>query len=161
MNKLRPLLAGLLLLTGCSHYHKGQGGELPFTTLYVAPIRNQSLAPQAQALLSKELIETLLNDGRVEIVSRDQAEVTLEIIVTDYSRSVAATEESDASIALSYTLGLSAHCNLIDNKSGAPYFQKRSVNTTINNLTASEYQGMPFLTKNLAKKIKDLVVNVW
>tara|TARA_B100001248_G_scaffold262528_2_gene259163 strand:- start:26533 stop:27018 length:486 start_codon:yes stop_codon:yes gene_type:complete len=161
MNKIRFLLASLLLLSGCSHYQKGQGAELAFSTLYVAPVRNDSMAPQAQALLSKQLMETLMGDGRVELTSKESADATLEITLSKYSRSISATQEQDASLAQSYTLTLEAHCDLIDNESGTPYFHKRSVSATVNSLAPSEYQGMPFLTNNLAKKIKDLVLNVW
>ena len=37
----------LLILSGCSSYQMGIPDKLPFATIYVEPVENQTFAPQA------------------------------------------------------------------------------------------------------------------
>ena len=96
LSAFRQFLHGLGLcvaiagLAGCSHYQLGTGGALAFRTLYVAPIENKTLLPQAHALVSTVLREELLRDGRVTLVNvPEQADATLSLVLSDYHRDVA------------------------------------------------------------------------
>src|SRR4051812_3565742 len=89
MNRF-PLLAFCLLsfacafLGACAHYQLGTaGGKLSFTTLYIEPVANKSMLPQAQAILSTQLRETFERDGRVTLVNSPQgADATLKVVLT-------------------------------------------------------------------------------
>ena len=66
------LIAGLALLAfvgGCANYQLGTGGKLTFATLYLEPVANHTTLPQAQALVSSQLRERFLRDGRVTLVN--------------------------------------------------------------------------------------------
>ena len=87
MPALRPLslvlclLLALLAGPGCSHYQLGTGtpGKLTFSTLYIEPVENKTLLPQARALLSTQLRAAFARDGRISLVnSPEAADATLD-----------------------------------------------------------------------------------
>src|SRR4051812_26905059 len=81
---------------GCSHYQLGTDAKLAFTTLYIEPIANKTLLPQAQALMSTQLRERFARDGRVTLVNSPQgADATLTVSINDYHRNPATVREDD------------------------------------------------------------------
>jgi hypothetical protein len=165
---LSGLLLGLTLLTACSHYRLGTGGgTLAFQTLYVAPVENKTLLPQAVALLSTALRDEFLHDGRVRLVnSPEQADATLSLTLTDYHRDVATVRPGDTGLARSFTLTLGAAATLHDNRAGRDLFTRRPIDAgrdayTDSGQLQSEYQSLPLLAGALAKKISHTALDVW
>ena len=170
MNFIPSLLffiINLSLLTGCSHYHWGSPRIcLPFHTLYIAPVNNESFAPQAQALLSDYLVAFFQQAGVKVVNCEEQAEATLSINLINFERSMATTKNKDTFVARSFNVNLTAFCSLINNCSETPFFCNIPVESSINALTdeglqAIEYQDMPVITRQLAYSIKELVINHW
>ena len=128
--------------------------------------QNQSTAPQAQALLTRNLIEAFLRDGRLSIANIDRAEATLRVTLSHFNRRFAATQEADTALGRSFGLTLEATATLVDNASGKTYFRDRiftadDIAYADSGLNQAEYQAIPRLAQNLANKIKDSVVNTW
>ena len=163
---LAPVI-GLLFLAGCAHYRLGDTGKLAFTTIYVAPARNISRLPQAQAILTTQVREALAQDGRVALANSPQsADATLEIVIRDYHRDVASVRETDTALARKFTLTLAVDCTLRDNRNGTVYFADRPIDTQRDAFTdggqiQAEYQAVPLLAESLAKKITRAVLDVW
>ena len=170
-----PLLLACLAC-GCSHYQLGTEGKLAFTTLYIAPVQNKVLLPQAQAVVSSQLREAFLRDGRVELVdSPAAADAVLTVVITDYHRDMIATRESDIGLASKFAITLGATCALRDNRSGRDYFQSRLINAerdayTDNGQPSSpltgdqlqaEYNNVPLLAASLADRVAHIVLDVW
>lgn len=153
--------------TGCANYHLGTTGRLGFSTLYVAPVQNRTLLPQAPAILSTALREKLLRDGRVTLVnSPAAAEATLEVIVKDYHRELLAARTDDTGLARKFSLVLDTTCTLRDNRTGQPLFADRPVQVRRDSFTdggqlQSEYQALPLLAQSLAEKVSHAVLDVW
>lgn len=165
---LASVLFATLLAAGCAHYQLGNARRnLPFHNLYVKPVINRSYAPQAQALLSDQLRRTLQQQGDIKIVSDEaSADVTLEVVLTDYSRTILSTSDQDTYLANSYLLELTAQCTLAGTTLTVIYFYEKPVTATVqvqvgNSLVVSEYQNMPVLTRELATKINNLVISSW
>jgi hypothetical protein len=164
-------LLGAALLSalagGCSHYQLGTGGKLTFTTLYVEPVANQTLLPQAQTLLSTHLRERFARDGRVTLVnSPEGADATLKVTINDYHREVATVNKQDTGLADKFTLTFGATCTLRDNRADRALFENRLVSTHRDAFTEggqlqSEYQTLPLLTESLAERIAHAVLDVW
>jgi hypothetical protein len=168
----RPFAFGLLTLAcaflgGCSHYQLGTGGKLSFATLYVEPVANKTMLPQAQAILSTHLREAFLRDGRVTLVNSPQgADATLKVVLTDYRREVATVREDDTGLARKFKLTLSARCTLRDNRTDKILFADRPVNTHRDAFTDggqlhSEYQTLPLLAESLTDKVVHAALDVW
>lgn len=158
----------LFLITGsaCSNYRLGQPGELPFKSVYVEPVINQTYAPQVQALLTDNIIESLLQVGRVRVTSKENADAILHVRVVNYYRNVSATMTQDTGRAQSFDLTLIADVDLQNARTGAYYFKDRPVSATQQafvqgGFQTAEYQAMPVLTRELARKINDIVTSVW
>lgn len=160
-------LAALALVLGaCSHYRLGPPGELPFRTLYVKPVKNNSFAPQAGALLTTQTISDLQSHANLKIVEDPTADATLEIIIMSYDREVSAPQRQDTGLAESYLLIMECKLTLTDNRSGKVLMQDRLVRAeqqafVQGGFQIAEYQAMPVLTREVAKKIDDAVISVW
>src|ERR1700710_508748 len=71
---------GFLLPAGCANYQLGTGAKLKFTTLFIAPVIGKTVIPQAQALVTTQLREAFIRDGRVALAdSADAADAVLRI----------------------------------------------------------------------------------
>jgi hypothetical protein len=169
-------LALFVLLAGCSHYQFGTQGRLDFTTVYVAPVANKTLLPQAQAVMTTQLREALEKDGRVTLVNSPQAaDVTLSVVLVSYRRDVAAVREADTGLASKFTLTLGATCTLRDNRRGRAYFENRPVTVERDVFTdngqpwspltgdqlQAEYNTVPLLAESLGDKVAHTVLDVW
>jgi hypothetical protein len=174
-SRLRTL-AFCLCLAGCSHYQTGTQGQLAFDTLYVAPVMNKTMIPQAQSIISSGLRDALAKDGRVTLVNSPQAaDATLSVVLIDYHRDVAAVREQDTGLASKFTLTLGATCTLRDNRKGRAYFENRPISVerdvfTDNGMPSSpltgdqlqaEYNTVPFLAESLGDKVAHTVLDVW
>jgi len=166
---LTASVAVALIITGfgCSHYHLGTEGKLAFRTLYVEPVANKSMLPQAQALMSTQLRERFARDSRITLVnSAEGADATLNVVIEDYHRDVATVREGDTGLARKFTLTFGAACTLHDNRAGKNLFENRSVVTHRDAFTdggqlQAEYQALPLLTESLSDRIAHAVLDVW
>ncbi len=163
---LLALAALALVLGACSHYRLGPPGELPFHTLYVKPAINRSYAPQAGALLTDQTITNLQGHNNLKIVEDPSANATLEIVIADYQRTVGATQSKDTGLAQSYILRMQCLVTLTDNRTGEVLMKGREIWAeqqafVQGGFQIAEFQAMPVLTREMAKKIGDSVVSVW
>jgi len=161
------LLLLVLGLTGCSHYQLGTEGKLAFSTLFVEPVANKTLLPQAETITSTQLREAFNLDDRVKLVnSPAEADATLSVTIIDYHREMTAAREDDTGLARKFRLTLAANCTLHDNRQGKDLFTKRVVTVQRDAFTDSgqlqaEYQDLPLLAEDLAKKVSHTVLDVW
>ncbi len=160
------IFLAISLFYGCASYQLGPPQGLPFRTLHVEMVGNEAMAPQAQALLTKNLIEAFLRDGTVAIVNSDRAEAELKVIISSYGLRQAATQEEDTVLGRSFGLTLVATATLLNSGSGDFYFRDRLISAdeiaySDSGLNQAEFQAMPLLARNLAAKIKDSVLNTW
>ena len=168
----------LAFISGCNSYQLGKPFELPFESIYIKPVTNDSFAPQAQTLLSTQIRDAFIRDGRTKLVtSREAADAVLLINLTEYNRYPAARQSEDTTTADSFSLVLAAEVSLFNQNKGDYYFLKRIINESssayVDNPYATpavaqtqdflqmEYQAMPRLTHDLSRRIADEVLNTW
>lgn len=156
----------LFLQAGCSSYRLGSGGEPEIDSVYVAPVINDSEAPQAVVPFTRAIKESFLTDGRVEVAGRaETADGILEVRLTNYERFVAATQAVDTALGQSFRTVLHGRATLrkadgtvlLDDR----YFRVESSVLVEEDLVQSEYQNMPVLTRELAERIRDAVLDTW
>lgn len=168
--KMRPLgfaccaLVIALGLSGC--YHWGSPGELPFATLYIAPVENDTYVPQAQSLVSSQLRKQFLREGRIILDNKDAADAILYTTLTTYTTSTAATQEKETGLPRSFSFGLRAAISLYSVKEQKMLIKKQSVSSSVvtqidGGAQLAEYQSIPTLAQELALKIKETVLNPW
>ncbi len=171
-------LFALAFVSGCHSYKLGNPVELPFESIYIKPVSNDSFAPQAQALLSTQIRDAFIRDGRTKLVSsREDADAVLLINLTEYNRYAAARQSEDTTAAASFSLLLAAEVSLFNQNKGDYYFLKRIINesssayvenpyatptvTQTQDFLQMEYQAMPRLTHDLSRRIADEVLSTW
>ena len=161
------MIAVLLANSGCAHYRLGTGSTLPFSSLYLEPVANHTLAPQSQAIVSARLREAFLRDARVQVVnSAAGADATLTLAITGYRRDIATVREDDTGLARKFNVTLTVTGTLRDNRAGKIFWEKRTVTATREVFTdsgqlQSEYQVVPLLAETLAPRILHLVLDQW
>ena len=165
-------------ISGCNSYQLGNPAELPFESIYIKPVSNDSFAPQAQALLSTQIRDAFIRDGRTKLVtSREAADAVLLINLTEYNRYPAARQSEDTTAAASFSLVLAAEVSLFNQNKGDYYFLKRIINESSSayadnpyanpaiaqtqDFLQMEYQAMPRLTHDLSRRIAEEVLNTW
>lgn len=171
-------LAAVSFTSGCKSYQLGNPAELPFQSIYVKPVTNDSYAPQAQALLSSQIRDAFIRDGRTKLVASEaDADAVLLVNLTEYNRRAAARQSSDTVRAADFDLTLVTEVSLYNQNKGDYFFQKRVIQESSNafvgnpyattgavqtqDFLQSEYQAMPLLTRDLARKIADEVLSPW
>ncbi|WPJ97630.1 LPS assembly lipoprotein LptE [Coraliomargarita algicola] len=184
-NALRtPLLAMLtvlaaILISGCQSYQWGNPAELPFKSIYIKPVSNDSFAPQAQALLSGQIRDAFIRDGRTLLVtSEEDADAVLLVNLTNYKRRAAALSSQDTATAADFDLTLVAELSLYNQNQGDYFFEGRVIEETSNayvnnpylastatsntqSFLQSEDQAMSLLTRDLARRISNEVLSPW
>ena len=164
--------------TGCKSYQLGHSAELPFQSIYIEPVKNDSFAPQAQTLLSSEVREAVIRDGRVKLVAApEQADAVLMTTLTDYRRQGGARRQNDTQIARDFDITLGAELDLYDQKAGKFIFKERRIEARTNvyldnpyspagspdtqGYIQSEYNAMPRLARELGRKAADELLGAW
>ena len=161
------LLAVLIGMVGCAHYHLGTGGTPGFHTLYLAPVQNRAEIPQATALVSAQLREAFLRDGRVALAaSPAAADATLTVTLAKYSRETLTALPADTGRARKFGLTLDATATLRDNRTGQLLFENRPLPVARQIFTDSgqlqaEYDALPLLADQLAKAATAAALDVW
>lgn len=153
-------------LSGCGRYHLGRHVDPPFRSVYVRPVSNESFAPQAQVILSQQLREHFLRDGLVQVENEGDADAILQVVLKDFRRRVAATRTEDTEVAEKLRLEFVAHCTLSDSRTGKIYFEDRAINATGQSFPGdrpqqAEFQAMPIIVEELARRISYEVLQVW
>jgi len=176
MRWLYPLVAlfSFGLFAGCAHYQLGTEGKLSFHTLYLAPVENKAKVPQSVAVVSTQIREAFIHDGRVTVVdSPAEADATLTVSLSQYGRDVTSARTDDTGLARKFSLNLTAICTLSDNRSGKTLFDKRAIAAeqqifttatplqTDSNQLQAEYQALPLLAASLAQKVAHAALDVW
>lgn len=117
-------------------------------------------------MLTQQIIADLQEQRAIKIVDSPSADATLIVTVTDYERSVAATQQSDTYLAQSFNLIMRASVELKDNRSSKDYIEGREVTASqqafvTGGFQPSEYEAMPVLTEKIATKVTNMVTSVW
>lgn len=153
-----------IIFQSCAHYQAGDGSSLPFSSIQVNPVTNQSQAPQITQVLNHDLRETFIRSGKVAVETG--ANTQLSVTLTHYDRENIATNSQDTGLARKYAITLSATCDLIRTGEETPYFNNRPITVTLDifldsGQTRAETNAIPLLSKKLAEAIANEVLQTW
>ena len=154
-------------IAGCGHYRLGTDSKPSFSTLHVNVVKNETLLPQAVAIVTNHVREAFLKDGRVKLVNAaEEADATLTLTLEDYRREVAVVRPDDTGLARRYDLVLRVRGELRDNRTqktffaGRPFEVRRGAFTDGGQLQA-EYQALPLLAEKLAQDAVRSTLETW
>jgi outer membrane lipopolysaccharide assembly protein LptE/RlpB len=169
MKRLLPilLLPAVLLFGACAGYHLGGGSEPKFSRLYVGPVGSDTLLPQASAIVTTQIREAFLKDGRVTLVdAAEEADAVLTIKLASYGRETAVVRTDDTGLARRFDVTLRARATLTDRRAGAAIFSERMLSVkrgvfTDGGQLQSEYQALPILAEELARQTVHATLDTW
>ncbi|MDR1281128.1 MAG: LPS assembly lipoprotein LptE [Opitutaceae bacterium] len=161
-------LFALFALAGCAGYQLGTGARAPFDTLYIAPVGDSAAIPQAQAIVTTQLRETFLRDGRVMLVNTpEDADAILRVDLTGYDRSSTVARSDDTGLARKFEVKLEAKVSLVDMREKKPLFANRTIVAgrqlfaDNNQQIQAEYQLLPLLAETLVDKVRGAALDTW
>lgn len=161
-------LAALALgLASCANYRLGTGAEPRFQTLHVTVVKSDVLLPQAVALVTTQVREAFIKDGRVRLVdSAAEADAELTLTLEDYRREQTVARADDTGLARRYDLILQARASLLDRREKKIVFANQQLRVTRGVFTdsgqlQSEYQTLPLLAEQLADRALHAVLDTW
>ena len=150
------LVLAAVCLASCANYHLGTGTSLKFSRLYIAPVASEALIPQAQALITTQLREAFLKDGRVTLAeSPAEADAILHLTLTGYQRDVAVARPDDTKLARRFDVSIHAKATLTIGAEPQNAFTDRPLVASRgvfidSGQQQSEYQTLPLLAELLA-----------
>lgn len=162
--RLPLLLLASLPFAGCG-YRIGADAQPDFRTIALEPVRNESFAPQLQAELHRQLHDALSSERALHVVD-EGGRARLRVTLLDYRRDVGAVNPGDTMVAASRIFSLSARISLVDAGTGKELVRDRLVSATLSayapaGMNRAETQTQSLLTRELARKIREVVVGVW
>ena len=157
----------IFLSASCANYQLGTEAKVKFATLFISPVASKTVIPQAQVLVTTQLREAFIRDGRVALVdSAEAADAVLQVSLVGYDRTVAVSRADDTGLARRFDLNLQAQATLTDNHNKKTYFAERTLNAkrgvfTDSGLVPAEYETLPLLAEQLANEAVHAVLDVW
>ncbi|MFB6346129.1 MAG: LPS assembly lipoprotein LptE [bacterium] len=113
--RLTVLLFATMVLAGCG---TGPSRSLPTNVndVYLQPIVNKANETGLSTLLTDQVNQQLLADGSVDIVSKKEADVIIDTLITTYKRIPLAYNDQD--IPQQYKVRMELNVTLTDPKTG-------------------------------------------
>ncbi len=165
--QLWAMLIAVGAIAGCAHYRPGDGAELPFSSLYIAPVVDRSLVPRAATLLSADLRDAILRRASNPALAPDAAssDATLAVTLLDLRRGIAATSPSDTALGTAFQVSLHAEITLLK-ADGTALISRRAVESStmvfaLGDYAQGEQQAIPALAEALAVRIVNEITQGW
>lgn len=164
----RILVISLLasfVTAGCASYSLGPSSEsVELKSISIAPVLNDSLAPQAAPMVTNALHQSLQTSS-LSVAGEGSADAVLEVRLVHYRRLTTATRPEDTGRAGGFRVILEARATLTGSN-GTVYFKNRPFTGEVqvyalDDLANQEYAAMPQLARNLADRIRDAVTGAW
>lgn len=159
------LFAATMFFGGCASYKLGHTADsTPFTSVAIAPVLNDSMAPQAAPMVTNALQQSLQTSG-LTVAGEGSAEAALEVRLIHYRRMVTATRPEDTGRHSGFRVILEAEATLTG-RDGTVFFKNRRFTGEVqvyayDDLATQEYASMPQLARSLADRIRDAVTGTW
>ena len=76
------------LFSGCGYHLVGTGSSLPshLKTIFISVFKNTSSQPEIHRELTRAVLETFINDGRLKVVKKDDADLIMDATLTYYQK---------------------------------------------------------------------------
>ncbi|MDR2812286.1 MAG: LPS assembly lipoprotein LptE [Puniceicoccales bacterium] len=169
-SKTRKISYGVLLFmnvfsAGCTSYQMGVGMADGMRSIYVEPVKNSSLCPQASGTLTAQLAKAIQRTTPLKLAEKNEADCHLQVEIVDYSQPHSAYDPGDTSIVLSLNLRIVVECTLVNQK-GNFLLECQRIEACMdlekcNHFHSLRDQAIPQLMGRLARKICAFLVNIW
>ncbi len=162
---LAAVLALLALANGCAGYRLGPNPDAPATgrTVQVLPFTNRTLEPRLADAVTVALRRELQRDGSARLATAQPGDIIVSGVLTRYQRRELSFVPNDIATARDYRVQLTAQVTARERETGRVLFDQELSGYTLirvgSDLTGTERQALPLLARDLARQIKDLLVD--
>lgn len=165
-------LSLILIFNSCSHYSVRIDDSLPFKSLYLNTVVNESFAPNIQVLFQNQLRQSLLEQTSITLSKRaDQADVQVDVRIVNYDRSPSSHSSSDSGRYNALNLSIGAELSLYDRKTGVYLIEKTILSSSepiffdhsngSPNFNEIEYGALPRISRTLAEAVIQQILSYW
>jgi len=168
---MRTGLALLLAfaLSGCAGYRVGNisGRDLQgVASVYVPVVKNASLEPDLQMVVTNALIRRFNDDGTLQVNQNASADSELDVVVTNVAHTPIRSSNSDLLITAEYQIRIEAKATYVNRRLGRKIFENVDVvgTTTFftqSNIQEAERQAIPLAAEDLAQNTVKLITEGW
>jgi len=87
-NWLLSFSISCFLFSGCGYHLVGTGSSLPphLKTIFISVFKNTSSQPEIHRELTRAVLETFINDGRLKVARKDDADLIMDGVLTYYTK---------------------------------------------------------------------------
>jgi hypothetical protein len=161
-----PLVLLSTLVFGCAGYHIGPVTKTSFHSIAVPMFRNETLVPQLEAQISNAIIQRLQQDGSLQIESRSRADVVLSGTVERYDRIALRSLRTDTGVPREFRISITIRVEARDRRTGETVLKPTEVEGTSDvfigeDQQSAEYQALPLVADDIAKRVAGLLVESW
>ncbi|OGW41171.1 MAG: hypothetical protein A2010_01820 [Nitrospirae bacterium GWD2_57_9] len=132
-NAVTILIAVMLAMTvsACGYHISGRGGLVPegAATIAVPVFFNGTSEPYVDVEVTQAVVDEFLTDGRLRIVSLEEADLVLRGTITNYD--VTALSYNPQSYAQQYRVHITVDASLEDQRSKKVLWQERSIRSSL------------------------------
>lgn len=159
------ILALGLLLCGCAGYRLGptSGQQSGAKSVQITPFVNNSVEPGLADEVTSSLRKAVQRDGTFRLNTRGDADLIITGIITDYRRRELSLLRDDLRTVRDYQVTISAQVNIRERATGRVLQDRVLKGETLlrvgDDFGSSERQATPLLANDLARQIKDLLVD--
>lgn len=156
-----------LLFSGCASYQLGTPAELPYQSLSISAPRNLSSLPQIEGPLNAALRKEIQRTGSIKLATQAGADAILEVTVLEIRREIAAVTSADVGRGRKFELVADVEINLRKaGESGQYFLEGRELTIkqdifTDSGLVDAEYQAIPAISEQIARRVAELIVDLW
>ncbi|MDR2377593.1 MAG: LPS assembly lipoprotein LptE [Puniceicoccales bacterium] len=161
-------LGSSLLLSGCAYRMgtepPGSSWGISRKTVHIAlaPVRNLSLAPQAEGILTEQLHRYFLCTPGFKLVKESRADVVLEVTLESFDTHLESQQDNRPQ---SIKLSLKASASLRDAKSNSYLIKNLAIGAeAYSEVSETEdvyYSDPPLLARDLAEQVGRAVTHPW
>jgi hypothetical protein len=158
-----------LAVTGCSGYKLGNIPDKRMTgvkTIYLPMVRNETLESTVTPIVTEAILERMDEDGTYQSSRQKNADAELVVTIVKFVREPVRQSRADTNITIQYRAILTANCTLTNNRTGEVVFRNALITgeseyVVQTDMTESERQNLPLVSKDLAYNIITRVAEGW
>jgi len=156
----------LLLAAGCAGYRVGPTLNADYKTVAVPMFKNKTLKPQIEAQITNAIIRRLQTDGTLKVVNEEDADLLITGVLVDYGRGELRSVREDTDVTREYRLTVTARIEARNRRTGEIIVKSTDVTGSADtfigsDLQSAEYQALPLMADNLARKVVEMVAENW
>jgi len=160
------VLTGLMLISACGYHLSGTGTSLPehLKTVAIPIFKNTSSEPNIQREMTNIIRQSFINDGRLKVVNRDQADLVMKGVLNSYTLQAVAFDSND--VALAYFVALGVDINVKDMVKRKQFLKQKfttkwdfRAQTNVINSEAARLAALKSAYKELGNRLVSILID--